>query len=68
MDRTFIIKPMMLFEFDFSFAEFYPYSFSFMTGIPKYISKIPFTLWLSFAYAVLFLGIAYTEFKWRRKW
>src|SRR5690606_23074488 len=59
--------PMMIFEFDFSFAEYFPYSFSFMTSIPKYVSKIPLILWLSFAYGVLFLGIAFAEFKWRRK-
>jgi len=59
--------PMMLFEFDFSFVEYFPYSFSFMTSIPKYANKVPVILWLSLAYTVLFLGIAYAEFKWRRK-
>ena len=62
-----IATPMMLFEFDFTFLEYFPYSFYFMTNIPKYNDNIPFILSLSVAYAFVFLGIAFAEFKGRRK-
>ena len=59
--------PIMLLEMNLSFAEYFPYSFSFMTSIPKFNDKLPLNLSLSIAYAFLFLGIAFAEFKGRRK-
>ncbi len=60
------LAPTMIFELKWLFADKYPYSFPILSLHPKYKASIPMFQWLSLGYAVLFLAIAFVEFKIRK--
>lgn len=60
------LSPMMLFEFKTSIVQYYPYAFTILGVMPDHKANIVSYQWYSIATAVIFLSIAFWEFK-RRK-
>ncbi len=61
-----MMAPIIVFELKWAFADKYPYSFSLLSVLPVYKRGILLYQWYSVANAVLFLAIAFIEFKVRR--
>lgn len=57
------LSPMMLFEFKTSIVQYYPYAFTILPELPDYKSNVVTYQWYSIATALLFLTIAFLEFK-----
>jgi hypothetical protein len=60
------LSPMMLFEFKTSIVEYYPYAFTILPEIPEYKTGVIKYQWYSIATMVLFLTIAFIEFRTRK--
>ena len=60
------LAPMMLFQFKTDLIEYYPYAFTILSVMPKYLSNIVTYQWFSIITAVLFLGVAFFEFRKRK--
>ena len=64
------MAPMMLFSLDWPMGDYYPYSFPMqlvaMSEKPGYTPDIPLIQMLSLGYAVLFLVLAFIEFRIRK--
>ena len=60
------IGSVMLLDFNSSVADFFPYSYLGFTIFPKYNSQVPNVLLRSIGYALVFLAIAFLDFKRRR--
>jgi hypothetical protein len=65
-----IMAPLMLFSLNWSFADYYPYSFPIqlvaMEEKPGFVPNIPLIQLLSLGYGIFFLAVAFIEFKIRR--
>ena len=57
------LAPMMLFQFKTGLIEYYPYAFTVLSVMSNYKSNIATYQWYSVITAVLFLGIAFFEFR-----
>lgn len=60
------MAPMMIFELNWTFADKYPYSFAILSMLPKYKANILIYQWLSIGFAILFLALAFMDFKVRK--
>jgi len=60
------LAPMMIFEFKTSFVEYYPYAFTILGVMPKYKDNTIIYQWYSIAIALLFLTLAFYEFRSRK--
>ncbi len=60
------LGPMMVFEFKIAVMEYYPYAFTILGVWPDYAANTVRYQWYSIATAVLFLGIAFAEFRTRK--
>jgi hypothetical protein len=61
-----LMAPLMIFEFHWSIADKYPYSYSLLSVLPKYKANIVTYQWYSLANAAFFLSIALIEFSIRK--
>jgi lantibiotic transport system permease protein len=60
------LAPMMLFEFKTRIVEYYPYAFTMLSVYPDYKANVVSHQWYSIVTTVLFLGLAFAEFKTRK--
>jgi hypothetical protein len=60
------LSPMMLFEFKTDIVQYYPYAFTILGVMPDYKPNIVTYQWYSIATAVIFLSIAFLEFRVRK--
>jgi lantibiotic transport system permease protein len=60
------LGPMMAFEFKSSLTEYYPYAFTIVGVFPGFESKAVAVQWYSVITALLFLSIAFLEFRTRK--
>jgi lantibiotic transport system permease protein len=60
------MAPMMLFQFKTDLVEYYPYAFTILSVMPDYKGNIVTYQWYSIITAVLFLSIAFLEFRKRK--
>jgi hypothetical protein len=58
-----IIGNMLMFEFNSGMAEYFPYSFAGYSVFSKYKPMLNTILWTSAVYAVIFLVLAFINFK-----
>jgi lantibiotic transport system permease protein len=56
----------MVFEFHNAIAEYYPYAFTIIGVWKGFEAKAVVTQWYSVVTAVVFLGVAFAEFRRRR--
>jgi len=57
------VAPMMLFQFETTAVEFFPYAFSMLAIVPKFAGNVVTYQWYSIVTALLFLFIAFLEFR-----
>jgi len=60
------LAPMMLFEFKTDIVQYYPYAFSMLGVMPDHKANIVNYQWYSIVTALLFLAIAFAEFRTRK--
>jgi len=60
------LAPLMAFMFKTSIVEKYPYAFSMLSEFSKYEANVPTYLWYSILTALLFLSLAFVEFRIRK--
>lgn len=60
------MAPLMIFQFNWSIYDKYPYSFPILSVVKKYQNNVATYQWLSVGYAVLFLATGFLDFR-RRK-
>ena len=60
------LAPLMAFMFKTSIVEKYPYAFSMLSEFSKYEANVPTYLWYSILTTLLFLGLAFVEFRIRK--
>lgn len=60
------LAPLMIFEFKWLFADKYPYSFSILSILPQGEGNINTYQWYSLVNCLIFLSIAFVEFKYRK--
>jgi hypothetical protein len=60
------IAPLMVFVFKVSFVEQYPYAFTMLSELSKYEANVATYEWYSIITAVLFLSLAFVEFRVRK--
>ncbi|HEY1020666.1 MAG TPA: ABC transporter permease [Flavisolibacter sp.] len=61
-----ILSAMLVFEYKWAYAERFPFAFPFLNVYPKYAEKVPTMLWVSAGYFLLFILLAFVEFRVRR--
>ncbi|MBB1285822.1 ABC transporter permease [Flavisolibacter sp. BT320] len=61
-----ILSAMLAFEYKWVYADRFPFAFPFLSVYPKYAGKVPTMLWYSGGYCLLFLVLAFVEFRVRR--
>ncbi|WP_162303917.1 ABC transporter permease [Paracnuella aquatica] len=60
------MSPMMLFQFKTDLVEYFPYAFTILSVMPDYKANIVTYQWYAIITAVVFLSIAYIQFRNRR--
>jgi hypothetical protein len=60
------LAPMMVFEFKWNIVEQYPYAFTMLSVLPAYKVNVINYQWYSIVTAVLFLSLAFAEFRIRK--
>ncbi len=60
------LSPMMIFEFKADIVQYYPYAFTILGVLPDHKANIVTYQWYSIATAVIFLSIAFLEFRIRK--
>jgi len=62
------LAPMMVFEFKWAIVEQYPYSFTMLSVLSEYRSNVISYQWYSIATAVVFLSLAFVDFRNKKTW
>lgn len=61
-----ILSAMLAFEYKWAHADKFPFAFPFLNVYPKYAAKVPTMLWYSAGYFLLFVLLAFLDFRFRK--
>ena len=61
-----ILSAMLAFEYKWAHADKFPFAFPFLSVYPKFAAKVPAMLWYSAGYFLLFLVLAFVDFRFRK--
>lgn len=61
-----MLSGMLVFEYKWAFADRLPFAFPFLNVHPKFADKVPTMLWYSAGYFLLFLVLAFINFRFRK--
>ncbi|MDO9373097.1 MAG: ABC transporter permease [Ferruginibacter sp.] len=61
-----VLAMMSAMEYHWPHASKIPYAFSLLALFPKYAAKVPLMLWSSLGYCIVFLTLAFLEFKMKK--
>ncbi|HEV7333286.1 MAG TPA: ABC transporter permease [Flavisolibacter sp.] len=61
-----ILSAILAFEYKWAHADKFPFAFPFLSVYPKYAAKVPMMLWYSAGYFLLFVVLAFVDFRFRK--